>query len=135
MANVRSRNTGPELSLRRALWRVGLRYRLDPALPGRPDLVFRGAKVAVFVDGDFWHGNQWSLRGFDSIEEYFRSFPNQAYWSRKISGNVRRDNEVTVILSNLGWTVIRIWESQIVADVEACVARVARALSRDDYNL
>src|SRR5438876_781648 len=88
-ANVR-RDTRPELSLRKALWGLGLRYRIDdPRLPGRPDIVFRGAKVVVFCDGDFWHGRDWSRK-----RARLAKGANPRYWIAKIDRNRRRDRRV-----------------------------------------
>ena len=130
MRRVRSRDTGPEKTLRKALWRRGLRYRLyDRKLPGNPDIVFSGCKVAVFVDGDFWHGNQWRLRGHSSLEEQFAESPNAPYWVRKINRNVIRDSNATTALEYDGWCVIRLWESDLKNDLESCVQRVSAAVS------
>jgi DNA mismatch endonuclease, patch repair protein len=104
-----------------------LRFRLHRAtLPGHPDIVFPGAKVAVFVDGDFWHGNQWRLRGLQRLEDQFRDSENSEYWIRKISRNVIRDRESTTTLEQSGWRVIRVWESDIKRDLSGCVDRVER---------
>ena len=99
MARVKSRNTKPELTLRRALWKRGLRYRVDVSgLPGRPDVVFTRAKIAVFVDGSFWHGKKLSE------ERLARMSP---YWQKKIRKNVDRDKKVTKALQDSGWRVLR----------------------------
>lgn len=127
MARVTGRDTGPELTIRRALWRRGLRYRLHAkALPGKPDIAFPASKVAVFVDGDFWHGNQWKLRGFPSLGAQFENVSNRDYWVAKVTRNVRRDAEVDRRLRELGWRVVRVWESDLRRDLEACVRRVVR---------
>jgi DNA mismatch endonuclease, patch repair protein len=127
MQRVHSKDTTSELVLRRALWHRGLRFRLHRAtLPGHPDIVFPGAKVAVFVDGDFWHGNQWRLRGLQRLEDQFRDSENSEYWIRKISRNVIRDRESTTTLEQSGWRVIRVWESDIKRDLSGCVDRVER---------
>lgn len=99
MARIKSRNTKPELTLRRALWKRGLRYRVDVSgLPGRPDVVFTRAKVAIFVDGSFWHGKKLS-------EE--RLALMSPYWQEKIRKNVERDKRVTKALQDSGWRVLR----------------------------
>jgi DNA mismatch endonuclease, patch repair protein len=116
MRKVRSWHTTPELTLRKALWAKGMRYRLhSKRLPGHPDIIFSRAKVALFVDGDFWHGNQWRKRGFKSLEEQFANAPNANYWIPKIKRNIDRDAEVTRILQEKGWDVIRVWESELKA--------------------
>src|SRR5262245_10843959 len=96
-----SRNTRPELLLRRALWELGARYRLHlDNLPGRPDIVFPSAKVAVFCDGDFWHGRNWQAR-----RRRLAHGSNADYWIPKILANRARDRRVSRQLSDLGWTV------------------------------
>lgn len=127
MATVKGRDTRPELRLRRALHARGLRYRTHaPDLAGRPDLVNRSRKIALFVDGDFWHGNpdDWKRRGFDSMEAQFRA-GNRERWIAKLRRNVERDREVTALLETQGWLVIRVWESEVKADLEAVADRIA----------
>jgi DNA mismatch endonuclease (patch repair protein) len=112
------------------LWAQGLRYRLHvKRLPGTPDIVFPTARVAVFVDGDFWHGNQWRLRGHSSIEEQFQGSPNATYWIPKIKRNVLRDSETDVQLRYGGWLVLRFWESEIKSSLESCVQRVVAEIT------
>ncbi|MGI9002910.1 MAG: very short patch repair endonuclease [Pseudonocardia sp.] len=124
MASVRNRDTGPELALRRELHRRGLRYRLRSNLLGRPDIVFPGARVAVFVDGDYWHGNTWRVRGAESFDSYFAALANGDFWREKITRNIDRDRNVNQSLTTAGWRVIRIWESDLQHDLPSCADRV-----------
>lgn len=120
MSAVRSKDTQPELLLRRGLHRRGLRYRLHVAgLPGRPDIVFPRAKLAVFIDGDFWHGHGWRERGFNSMEAQFANHRDPDKWIRKIQRNVARDSLVSKQLASAGWNCIRVLESQLRRDPEA----------------
>ena len=120
----RRSDTRPELLLRRSLWRHGLRYRLNnPALPGKPDLVFPGQQLAVFCDGDFWHGKDWGVR-----KEKLSKGKNAEYWVAKISRNMERDRRVDAELHSLGWRVVRVWESEIHANLEAVVALIEDSL-------
>lgn len=122
------RNTRPEIALRRALWAAGLRYRLHVALVGRPDICFRSARVVVFCDGDFWHGRNWRARS-----RTLARGANAHYWLAKIAGNMKRDRRVTHQLRAEGWTVLRLWETDILADPNAVcqiVKRVVRAAER-----
>lgn len=127
MLGNRSRDTKPELALRRAVHALGLRYRVDvaplPTLHRRADLVFRRGAVAVFLDGCFWHG----------CPEHYKPPRGQhaAYWADKIEGNVRRDRETDVILRSKGWCVLRIWEheSPATAAVKVATAVTARRLA------
>lgn len=129
MAAVRGRDTRPELLLRRALFARGIRYRVHPKdVPGRPDLANRTRRIAVFVDGDFWHGNpaEWRRRGFDSMEAQFRA-ENRDRWIAKLKRNTERDQEVTTRLEADGWRVIRVWESEVRADPDHVADAVAAA--------
>ena len=117
-------DTRCELELRRALWAAGCRYRRNAAdLPGRPDVVFRGARVAVFCDGDFWHGKDWTSR-----RRKLARGTNAEYWLAKIQRNIDRDRENTRQLKEMGWTVLRFWESQIRADPSGVARAVLEAL-------
>jgi DNA mismatch endonuclease (patch repair protein) len=119
------RDTKPELLLRDALRAEGLRgYRLDvAALPGRPDLVFRQAGVAVFCDGDFWHGKNLAQR-IAKLEQGH----NAPYWVEKIQGNVARDRRHDEELSSDGWCVLRFWESDIKADASLIADQVRKVV-------
>ncbi len=138
MRRVHSDGTTPELRLWQALVAVGVAdvaskaaegAGLAASLPGKPDLVFADARLAVFVDGDLWHGNQWRRRGLTCLEEQFRATPARAYWLRKIRRNMRRDATATAALLAQGWSVIRLWESQINGDLDACVTLIRAALA------
>jgi DNA mismatch endonuclease (patch repair protein) len=120
MARVRNRDTDPEIALRRALWAAGMRgWRCHPrGVPGRPDLAWVGRRVAVFVDGAFWHGHPrhyWGQSG--------------EFWDNKIARNRARDERVNTELSEAGWTVLRIWDFEVRKDVSGCVERVRTAVA------
>ncbi len=122
----RSRDTKAELILRKELWRRGLRYRIHAlGLPGKPDIVFRRARVVVFCDGDFWHGRHWRQR----LEKLARG-SNSDYWTAKIAANVARDRRNTRVLRSQGWTVLRVWETEVLHDVESVGALVNSAVHR-----
>lgn len=126
MRAVRNRNSTAELAIRRRLWANGIRYRLNVKLPGKPDLVFPGKRVAVFIDGDLWHGNSWRVRGLPSLEA---QFPNRTeWWVAKIRRNMKRDCEVNERLAAAGWTVLRFWESECLGDPNKIVRFVASVL-------
>src|SRR2546428_291201 len=115
MSRIRSRDTKPELTIRRLVHARGLRYRKHGRwLPGSPDLVFSRAWVAVFVDGDFWHG--WK---FDEWRTGLAP-----YWLAKIERNMSRDQQNFEALRTMGWTVIRVWEHDVEADAVSCVDRI-----------
>src|SRR4051812_18517316 len=106
MRGIRGRDTQPEMRVRRRLHAAGLRYRTHAKdVPGRPDVVFRGIKTAVFVHGCFWH--QHSGCGYAAMPK-----SNVPFWSAKLSANVMRDNQAIVSLKSLGWSAIIIWECE-----------------------
>ena len=127
MSSIKSKNTRPELSLRKALWNRKLRYRVNyKKLPGKPDVVFVKAKIAIFCDGDFWHGHNWAIRGKSSLEDELKSYSD--FWRNKILRNIERDKEVSRKLEELGWKVIRIWESDIKKDTEKCAQKIEKII-------
>jgi DNA mismatch endonuclease, patch repair protein len=124
MSRVGTKDTRPELLLRRRLWQSGFRYRVNyTKLVGRPDIVFVSRRLAIFVDGDFWHGNAWRLRGLASLEDLFPT--RTEWWTEKIRKNMERDRSVTRQLLEQGWTVLRFWESTIIRDVDEVVSVIA----------
>lgn len=115
MASVRNTDTGLELLVRSRLHRVGLRFRKNVRhLHGSPDIVFPKAKVAVFVDGDFWHGYQF--------EEWKDRVP--LFWRDKIAKNRDRDEKADDALQLLGWNVVRIWQHEIESDLDGVVSKI-----------
>jgi DNA mismatch endonuclease, patch repair protein len=120
MSKVRSFDTRPERILRSALHLAGHRFRKHVAqLPGKPDVVFTRARVAVFIDGDFWHGYRFPA--------WRSTLPE--YWQLKIGRNRTRDRLNFSRLRRRGWTVLRLWEHEIYSDLDCCVARVACAIA------
>jgi DNA (cytosine-5)-methyltransferase 1 len=133
MRQIHSKDTTPDILFRKALWAQGFRYKLyDPHLPGKPDLILPSKKVAVFVDGDFWHGNQWKLRGFSSLDAQFVNVRNKEYWVKKIRKNMDCDCRNTKSLLLLGWTVLRFWESEIRDHLDSCIDLVVRSVSPEN---
>lgn len=129
MRLVRSRDTKPEVAFRQGVWRKGLRFRVcDSRLPGKPDLVFPRHRLAVFIDGDFWHGNQWRTRRLLSLDAQFTGARNGDYWRAKIRRNTHRDFAATAAILELGWRVIRFWESDISRDLEGCIDMTVAAV-------
>lgn len=123
MRAVKSRDTGPEMTVRRAAHALGLRFRLNRAdLPGKPDLVFPAKQTALFVHGCFWHGHDCP-RGARMPQN------NRAYWEAKISRNMARDKEALSKLKKLGWTPRVIWECQ-TRDGAALSRLIARQIGK-----
>ncbi len=116
MAAVRSRDNRAEVSLRHILWQMGRRYRLyNRALLGRPDMTFSKFGVVVFVDGDFWHGRGILDDGLVAFRRTLRT-SRRDWWVAKIKGNVERDRYVTRTLRQMGWKVVRFWETDVLRD-------------------
>ena len=122
MAKIRARNSKPEVALRKTLWHFGFRYRCNVKnLIGKPDIVFTGLKIVIFVDGDFWHGHNWAQK-----KEKIHS--NRAFWVPKIERNMQRDAEVNASLTAAGWQVIRIWEHELKKDFGPVAVKLLRVL-------
>lgn len=120
MSRIKGKDTGLEIRVRSALHRRGLRFRKHVKdLPGKPDVVFRKARVAVFVDGDFWHGYR-----FPSWEDKVSDF-----WKKKISKNRERDTRNHRRLRRMGWTVIRLWKHDLEWNLDYCIQRIVVALT------
>jgi DNA mismatch endonuclease (patch repair protein) len=117
----RAVDTKAELLLRRTVWTLGLRYRKNVStLPGKPDLVFPSERVAVFCDGDFWHGRDWR-----QLKDLLERRANPRYWIPKIDANRRRDALRRRALRRAGWTVLSLWETDILRYPDAVAAKVA----------
>lgn len=119
MANIRGRDTSPEMLLRKALWKNGFRFRVNFRVVGiRPDIVFTARKLVVFVDGCFWHG---------CPQHYVMPRTRPKFWSDKLETNTRRDRKQTISLMENGWRVLRFWEHEIVSDLARVAMDVANA--------
>lgn len=120
MAAIRNQDTKPEIKLRKALFKEGFRYRVRHKLPGKPDIIFPGRKIAIFVDGCFWHGCPYC---------YKEPSDNKEFWKNKLVVNKKRDCEVNEILEAKGWIVLRFWEHEIKKDIEDVVSMIKRSLN------
>jgi DNA mismatch endonuclease (patch repair protein) len=124
MRKIKSNNTKPELLLRKSLWALGVHYRLNVTkLPGKPDIVINKKKVAIFVDGEFWHGYNWE-------QKKLKIKSNKDYWLKKIEGNMKRDQANTKLLTEQGFTVIRFWEHELKKDLQSCVDKIMNYLQQ-----
>lgn len=122
MKQVKNKDSKIEVALRKELWNRGLRYQKNvTSIFGKPDLVFKGKKVAVFCDSEFWHGYNWEERKKD-----FKS--HQEFWIPKIERNMERDKEVTAELKRQGWTVLRFWGKEIKKNVCGCADIIEKAV-------
>jgi len=117
-------NTRHEVALQNELSELGLRFQKNATgVPGRPDIVFAKAHLAVFCDGDFWHGRKWNVLRRNLVRG-----TNAAYWCAKISRNMKRDKEITSLLRKSGWRVLRVWESEIKKDPCAVAMELKKIL-------
>ena len=124
MSNIKNKDTGIEVILRKALWERGYRYRKNySALPGKPDIVLTKYRIVIFCDSEFFHGKDW-----DDLKKQLEGGKNADFWIKKISRNKERDEEINKQLMFLGWTVIRFWGKDIKKDVMQCVRVVEEAI-------
>jgi DNA mismatch endonuclease (patch repair protein) len=133
MAAIRSSGNRTEMALGKALFAAGMRYRKYRAdILGRPDIVFPVERVAVFVDGDYWHCRLLVERGRGAVRRTLLRLPSasRAYWVKKFTGRVERDRYVTEALRRDGWAVLRFWESDVRRDLEKTAQRIITAVQR-----
>lgn len=122
MSRIRGINTTPEIRLRKALYKAGLRgYRIHYKLLGKPDIIFISKRLVIFVDGDFWHGYLWNKK---------KKVPPKVYWQEKINGNIIRDAKNNTLLRKQGWKVMRFWEHQVVKSPERIAKRINQYLEQ-----
>lgn len=129
MSSIRSKDTKIEVALRKALWHRGIRYRKNFKIYScHPDIVLTKYKIAIFCDGDFWHGKLFETRDVNT---------NVSYWHEKIRRNVERDLDNTIELRDNGWIVLRFWETDIKKHLEDCIDEIIRniAMRRNEAGL
>lgn len=123
MVAIKNKDTKIEIILRKALWKNKIRYRKNwKNLPGKPDIVITKYKIAIFCDGDFWHGKNFYNKIIAT---------NTKFWEEKIKKNMERDLENTIILRDMGWKVIRFWESDIKKNLDGCVKQVLDLIGKN----
>lgn len=124
MQNIRAKDTKIEIVLRKALWKKGYRYRKNyKKLPGCPDIALTKYKIAIFCDGEFFHGKDWN-----ELEMRLQKGDNSSYWIKKISRNMQRDDEINKRLQYEGWTVIRFWGKDILRHTEECITVIEECI-------
>ena len=122
MANVRLKNGKAEQLLAKRLWQFGLRYRKNyKKLPGSPDIALTKQRIAIFVDGEFWHGEDWENR-----KKKLKS--NREYWIEKIEENIERDKRNDTLLVEMGWIPLHFWEKDIKRNIQKCVDKIIDAV-------
>lgn len=129
MKNIKSSETKIEVVLRKALWHKGIHYRKNyKELPGKPDIVLTKYKIAIFCDGEFFHGYNWRVQ-----KQRLEKSNNSEYWIKKISRNMERDYEVDKELSALGWTVVHFWGKYVLKHTDECVKYIEELIY--EYNI
>lgn len=124
MQKIKAKDTKIEIILRKALWNKGYRYRKNYSkLPGKPDIVLTQYKIAIFCDGEFFHGKDWEV-----LKPRLEKGKNSEFWISKISRNRERDNEINKKLLFKGWTVIRFWGDEIMKHTDECVKVVEETI-------
>lgn len=117
MSKIRGKDTKIEILLRKALWKKGYRYRKNyKEVPGSPDIAITKYKIAIFCDGEFFHGKDWEV-----LKPRLERGKNPDYWVKKIQRNIDRDHEKDQELMFCGWTVIHFWGKDILKDTDACI--------------
>lgn len=120
MAKIMSSNTSPEICFRKQLWSRGIRYRINyKKLPGKPDIVIPCKKIAIFVDGEFWHGYNWK-------EKKKKIKTNRSYWIPKIERNMKRDLDNNIALKKLGYKIFRFWGHEVKKQHLKCINKILR---------
>lgn len=128
MSSIRSKDTSIEKAIRKRLWARGIRYRVQFDIEGKPDIALPNLRIAIFCDGDFWHGNNWRIRGMKSLDEELAGYSD--FWRKKIIRNVERDRAVDRSLVDKGWLVIRVWESEIKENPDRVVSYLVKAIEK-----
>ena len=133
MSRIKGKDTGIEIKLRKALWHKGYRYRKNyKKLPGNLDIVLIKYKIAIFCDGEFFHGKNW-----EELREHLKNGNNSQFWISKIARNIDRDDEVNKKLNAMGWTVLRFWGEDIKKHLDECVQVIEENIFEnmilDDY--
>lgn len=124
MSKIKGKDTSIEIILRKALWKKGYRYRKnDKTLPGRPDIAITKYKIAIFCDGEFFHGKDWEV-----LKPRLEKGKNPDYWIKKIQRNIDRAQEKDQQLLFLGWTVIHFWGKDILNDTDKCIKVIEEAI-------
>ena len=122
MSKIRGTNTKDEVRLAKALWHLGYRYRKNNRkVFGTPDLTFKKLKIAIFVDGEFFHGKDWETRK--------KPKTNTEFWIKKIERNIQRGIEVNAYLESQNWKILRFWSNDIKKNLDLCLVEIQKAIS------
>lgn len=133
MSHIRAKDTKPEIELRKALWHTGYRYRKNwNKIPGKPDIVLTRQKICIFVDSEFFHGKgyegNYDSRKYKSLKEQLEHSTCPEFWIKKITGNMKRDEEINKELECLGWRVLRFWSKDVLRNTDECVKTIEETI-------
>jgi DNA mismatch endonuclease (patch repair protein) len=128
MSAIKSKDTKPEMFFRKALWRWGVRYRKNVKLFGKPDIAIKKYKLVIFIDGDYWHGNNWKIRNLPSFESELANYSD--FWKNKILANIERDKKVNEYYNSINWTVLRFWQSDIEKELNECIIKTLKTIEK-----
>lgn len=127
MARIKSKNGPSETQLAKALWQEGIRYRKNyKKLPGSPDIAITSKRIAIFVDGELWHGFDW-----ENSQRRFKA--NREYWLNKIEKNMERDKRNDALLHDMGWLVLHFWDAEVKKHLDQCVKKVLLAVESQKF--
>lgn len=127
MQSIKGKSTKIEVILAKALWHKGIRYRKnDRSVFGTPDISIKKYKIAIFVDGEFWHGKDWNENRIDT---------NKDFWNRKIKNNIARDELVNKTLGEQGWTVLRFWEKDVKNELGSCIDSIISIIPKNQLDI
>jgi len=134
MSHIRSSDTKPEIFFRKALWKWGIKYRKNVrSLFGTPDIAIKKYKIVIFIDGDFWHGNNWKAKHFLTQEELLLSYSD--FWQKKIRRNIARDIEVNNYYKKIGWNILRFWTSETEKNLNKCIIKTIKKINKIKNNM
>lgn len=124
MRKIKNKDSVIEVTLRKALWNEGIRYRKNwKKLPGKPDIVISKYRIAIFCDSEFFHGKDWR-----KLKKQLQSSNNSEFWIDKIQRNIKHDREVNKELQDMGWTVLRFWGNDIKKNLDDCVNTIKKII-------
>ena len=132
MSSIKSKDTKPEIFFRKALWKWGIRYRKNVKLFGKPDIAIKKIKLVIFIDGDFWHGNNWKIRNLISLENELSNYSD--FWKKKIRSNIEHDKKVNEYYDSINWTILRFWQSDIEKNLNECIIKTLIIIRNKQHN-
>jgi DNA mismatch endonuclease (patch repair protein) len=127
MSAVKNKDTKPEIFFRKALWKWGIKYRKNVKMFGKPDIAIKKYKLVIFIDGDYWHGNNWKIRKLPSLESELANYSD--FWKNKILANIERDKKVNDYYYSINWVVLRFWQSDIENDLNECIIKTIETIN------